>query len=147
MDPHKRRAALLSRLVRLREVERQGAAASAAEAQGAHAKLASLSVRSGEIAAAHAARADALDGAGLADQLAFLSGINAIMRDTRLAEEEAARMAEAALLRLREADRRRERVSDRLKEERRAADRYALTREAALSAGTKPNLARKLKGG
>lgn len=142
MDPHKRRIALLSRLVRLREVERQGAAASAAEAQGAHAKLASLHARSGEIAASHAARADALDGADLSGQLAFKAGINAIMRDTRVAEQEAALLAEAALLRLKEADRRRDRVSDRLKEERRAADRYAITRESAASA----ILARKLKG-
>jgi hypothetical protein len=142
MDQYKRRAALLSRLVRLREVERQGAVTSAAEAQGAHARLASLHARSGEIAAGHAARADALDGVDLAGQLAFLAGINTIMRDTRAAEDEAARMAEAALLRLREADRRCDRVSDRLKEERRAADRYAITREAAASV----NLARKLKG-
>lgn len=142
MDPHKRRIALLSRLVRLREVERQGMAASAAEAQAAHAKLASLHARSGEIAASHAACADALDGTDLSGQLAFLAGINAIMRDTRVAEQEAARLAEAALLRLKEADRRRDRVGDRLKEERRAADRYAITREAAASA----ILARKLKG-
>lgn len=142
MDRHKRRIALLGRLVQLREVERRQAASTAAEAQGAHGKLVQLYSRSGEIAASRAARDDAATGAELAGQLGFLSGLNAIMRDTRKAEAEAALAAERALLRLREADRRRERVSERLGEERRAADRTNLAKESAASA----ILARKLKG-
>ena len=141
-DRHKRRIALLGRLARMREVERQGAAASAAEAHGAHGKLVRLHARSGEIAASHASRNDAIDGAQLAGQLGFLAGIDAIMRDTRVAEAEAARMAELALLRLREADRRRERVSERLSAEKKAADAAQLVRDSAASA----ILARKLKG-
>lgn len=142
MDKHRRRIALLGRLARMREVERRHAASSAAEAHGAHGKLVALYSRSGEIAASHAHRADAADGAQLADQLGFLAGLDAIMRDTRAAETEAARMAERALLRLREADRRRERVTERLGEERRAAERDNLARDSAASA----ILARKLKG-
>lgn len=142
MDRHKRRIALLGRLVTLREVERRHAAGHAADAQGAHGKLRQLYTRSGEIAASHAARADAADGAELAAQLGFKAGLNEIMRDTRRAEAEAALAAERALARLREADRRRERVADRLGEERRAADRINLAKESAASA----ILARKLKG-
>lgn len=142
MDRHKRRIALLGRLVTLREVERRHAAGHVADAQGAHGKLLRLSARSGEIAASHAARADAADGGELAAQMGFKAGLNAIMRDTRRAEAEAALAAERALLRLREADRRRERVSERLGEERRAADRTNLAKESAASA----ILARKLKG-
>jgi len=134
--------AVLGRLARLREAERQHAASSAAQAYGAHDKLVQLYARSNEIAAGHAVRREAASGDELGAQLRFMAGLDAIIRDTRQAEAEAQRLSERALLHLRQAERRRDRVTERLGEERRAVDRTNLTRESAVSA----NLARKLKG-
>ncbi len=141
MPKPSRRLDLLHRLTRLREVEKQQAALRVAEAEGAHGKLRLLAERSVEIAASYRSRADAADGATLAQQLHFLSGLEAIRHQTESERAKAHETTQVALADLMAAERKRELTSDRLGQERRSLERQALAREAAAN----PVLARNLK--
>lgn len=136
-----RRLDLLHRLSRMREVEKQQAALRVAEAEGAHGKLRALAERSVEIAASYRTRADAGDGATLAQQLHFLSGLETIRHQTESERARAHETTQAAMAQLMAAERKRELTTDRLGQERRALERQAFAREAAAN----PILARNLK--
>ena len=66
----------------MREVERHAAALRVAEAAGLHGKLLTLHERSGQIADAYADHTGTHDAAELAGRLRFVSGLQAILRET-----------------------------------------------------------------
>lgn len=144
MQARQRRIDLLHRLGRMREVEKQGAAMRVAEAHGAHSKLLNLRERSDEIAAGYARRNDAGTGAELAGQLGFLTGLDAITRQTEVERRKAMLSSEAAMQGLVLADRKLELTGDRLTAAKRAASRDLQSRESSSNPVLARNLARKL---
>lgn len=129
----------MSRLARVREIERHAAALRVAEAAGLHGKLIDLHARSGAIAASYASHEHTHDGGTLAGRLQFLAGLQAILRETEGDRRKAERSNEEAVAELRLAERRRDVAGERLAAERLAAEKMLAARDV-------PNLARKLKG-
>jgi len=136
----------LCRLARLHESEQRRAAQRVAETQHTHGQLQALGERSGTIATAYGARADAQSGAELTRLLGFVHGLTRIQAETESERLRAAAESEDALQQLQQAERRQDITADKLKAKKRAAQAEAEIRDSAALTGRNPVLARKLKG-
>ncbi len=139
MSNQPRKVQLLRRLARMREVERHAAALRVAEAAGLHGKLLTLHERSGQIADAYADHTGTHDAAELAGRLRFVSGLQAILRETEGDRRKAEASNAEAVSQLKLAERRRDVTGERLAAELQAAQNALFARQI-------PILARKLKG-
>ncbi len=135
----------LCRLARLYDSEQRRAAQRVAETQHTCGQLQSLGERSGAIAAAYGARSDASDGAELTRLISFVHGLARIQAETETERLRAETDSEDALRQLQQAEQRQDISSEKLKAKRRAAQTEAELRDASMSAGRNPGLARKLK--
>lgn len=146
MQTPRRRIDRLRRLARLHESEQRQAALRVADAQHTHGQLLALGERSGTIASAYGARADAQSGDEMARLLGFIHGLARIQAETESERLLAEQASNEATRQLQLAERRQEITDEKLRAENRSARADAEIRDAAHLAGANPGLARKLKG-
>lgn len=113
MKPEQQRLNRLKRLEKIRDIAKQTAAADAAQAEGTLAQLRTLSERTRRLASDYASRREVGDGAALHQLGKFVSGLQAISRNTDGDAQRAQSIADAKQRILAEAERRRAAVEDR----------------------------------
>lgn len=137
-----RRLARLSRLERIREVERRRAAGQVADTGNAHDRLHALAERSRALFDSYGARDNLPDGAQLSAIFAFRRELDGLQQRTWNDAERARMRAEQARFALSTAQHRRDLVSQKLDSARRAA---AGEQQASVEGGLARTLNRKEK--